>query len=118
MRDLTQVPHDKVGAGTPVYEAQLRGTALARTTQVLGASFLITLHADTNYIRVNAINHVVLLKWANHDTEYVTAANFDEVIPAGAQRTYMVPMMTGGAPFTRIMLVGRTAGSTVIVIEK
>ena len=118
MRDLTQVPHDKVGAGTPVYEAQLRGTALARHQQVLGASFLITLHADTNFIRVYAINHDVILKQANHDTEYVNITNFDEVIPAGAQRTYMVPMMVGGTPFTRIMLGNRTVGATVVVIEK
>ena len=117
-RDPTQVPHCKVEAGTPVYTAQLRGTALTRTTQVLGASFLITLHEDTHFLRVYAINHDVLLKWANTDTDYVNATNFDEVIPAGAQRTYEVPNMIDGAPFTRIMLVGRTSGATVIVIEK
>ncbi|MBU0959789.1 MAG: hypothetical protein KKB31_07620 [Nanoarchaeota archaeon] len=105
-------------AGEKVYTAELKGLSLARHVQAMGASFLISLNANTTFVKVYAITQDIYLKWATHDLDWVNAGNFDEIIIAGAQRVFPVPNQVDGAPFTRIMLVGRVAGATAVVIEK
>ena len=92
---------------------------LARTVQALGASFLVTFHEDTSYIRVHAIAQDIYMKWALSGVDFVTAANFDEMIHAGNAVDFAIPVDDrDGTLFTRAMFVGRVAGSTVVVIEK
>jgi len=95
-----------------------RGTTLARTVKALTSSFKIDLNSKTEMIKVYAIAKDVYLKWANTDEDYVTAENFDEVIPAGQVLELMLPNKLDGTLFNKIQLVGREAGSTCIVIEK
>ena len=104
--------------GELVYTAELKATALARHVQALGASFLITLHADTKFVTVRAITQDVYLKWALTDTDWCSAVNFDEVIVAGSRLVFAIPNEVNGVPFTRIMLIPRVAGAIAIVIEK
>lgn len=85
--------------------------ALARTLDAtISASTEIVLNTATTYLEVYAIAKDVYLKWGADD---VTASNFDEVIPAGQIREFIVP---DGS--TAINLIEREAGATVIVIEK
>jgi hypothetical protein len=95
-----------------------QGLTLNRTVQALGDSFLLTLQANTTFIRVYAISKDIYLKWATADEDYCTAGNFDEVIPASQYVDFSIPTQTNGKKFTRITFVGREAGSTLIVIEK
>ena len=76
----------------------------------VSASTEITLNAATTFIQVYAIAKDVYLKWG---TDNVTAANFDEVIPAGQYLYFVVP---NGQ--TAVNLIEREAGATIIVIEK
>ncbi len=85
--------------------------ALARTVDSsISSSTEIVLNPATTYIRVYAITKDVYLKWGTDD---VTAANFDEVIPAGQVFSFLVP---DGQ--TAINLIEREASATVIVVEK
>lgn len=85
--------------------------ALARTVDAtISSSTEITLNKATTYIEVYAKTQDVYLKWGTDD---VTAANFDEVIPAGQIRSFLVP---NGQ--TAINLIERDASASVVVIEK
>jgi len=85
--------------------------ALARTVDSsISSSTEITLNKATTYIRVYAKTQDVYLKWGTDD---VTAANFDEVIPAGKILDFLVP---NGQ--TAINLIERDASGSVICIEK
>ena len=85
--------------------------ALARTiNSSLSATSEITLNKQTTMLRVYAITKDVYLKWGTTD---VTAANFDEVIPAGQILDYKVPN-----GITAINLIERESSATVIVVEK
>jgi hypothetical protein len=85
--------------------------ALARTVDSsISSSTEITLNKATTYIRVYAITKDVYLKWGTDD---VTAANFDEVIPAGQVFDFLVP-----ESITAVNLIEREASASVIVIEK
>lgn len=85
--------------------------ALARTVESsISSSTEITLNKATSILRVYAITKDVYLKWGTDD---VTAANFDEVIPAGQVFDFLVP-----EKITAINLIEREASATVIVIEK
>lgn len=95
-----------------------RGVTLARTVKALTSSFKIDLNSRTMMIKVYAIAKDVYLKWANTDEDYVTAENFDEVIPAGQVLELMIPNKLDGTLFSKVQLVGRESGSTCIVIEK
>lgn len=86
-------------------------TALARTVNAtISASTEITFQKATSYLEVYAIAKDVYLKWGTDD---VTAANFDEVIPAGQIREFFVPNGFSAANF-----IEREAGATIIIIEK
>ncbi len=91
--------------------------ALARTVDAtISTTTEITLNADTTWITVYAIDKDVYLKWGTAD---VTAANFDEVIPVGGVIDRPIPIDTAtDVKFTAINLIERTAGATVIVIER
>jgi len=119
-REAPQVPIDD--PGEKVYTADLKATALARTVRAnpgVDASFLITLNADTKFISLYAIAQDIYLKWAYTNLDHVNATNFDEVVIAGTRRVFAVPNQdTNGRAFTRIMILGRVAGATAIVIEK
>jgi len=93
-------------------------TALARTVKALSSSTLITLNSETRLVRVYAIAKDVYLHWATSDEDYAKSSNFDEVIIAGQAINLQVPYQTDGAKFSRIQVVGRESGATVIVIEK
>ena len=67
-------------------------------------------YKQTTVLQVYAITKDVYLKWGTSD---VTAANFDEVIIAGTQVTFLVP---NGQ--TAVNLIERESSATVIVIEK
>jgi len=85
--------------------------ALARTVDsTISSSTEITLQKATRFIRAYAVAKDVYLKWGTAD---VTAANFDEVIPAGQIVDLLVP---DGE--TAINLIEREATATIIVIEK
>lgn len=104
--------------GHELVEFQPRGVTLGRTVKALSTSFLISLESATSYITVYASAKDVYLKWANNDEDYVTGTNFDEIIPAGQRLNFMVPLQSDGNLFTRIMLVGRESGATVVVTQK
>ena len=85
--------------------------ALARTVDSsLSVSSEIVLDKQTTMLRVYAITKDVYLKWGIANA---TAANFDEVIPAGQVLDFKVP---NGQ--TAINLIERAASATAIVIEK
>lgn len=91
-------------------------TALARTIDAsISGSTEIVLNAATTIIRVYAITKDVYLKWGIND---VSAANFDEIIPAGQICDFVVPIASNGDLYTAINLIEREASATVIVIEK
>lgn len=90
--------------------------ALARTVDAtISSSTEITLNAATTFIRVYAIDKDVYLKWGTAD---VTAANFDEVIPANQICDFFVPIESGTTLYTAINLIERAATGGIIVIEK
>jgi len=96
---------------TAVVVVQPDVVALARTVDAsISASTEIVLNVATTFIQVYAITKDVYLKWGADD---VTAANFDEVIPAGQVVGFVVPETV-----TAINLIEREAGATAIVIEK
>jgi hypothetical protein len=85
--------------------------ALARTISYpISSSTEIVLHKATSFLRVYAISQDVFLKWGTAD---VTAANFDEVIPAGQIVDLLVPN-----GMTAINLIERIPTAAVITIEK
>jgi hypothetical protein len=85
--------------------------ALARTIDAsISSSTEITLNVETTFVQVYAITKDVYLKWGTAD---VTAANFDEVIPAGKMLYFKVP---NGQ--TALNVIERESAATVIVIEK
>lgn len=85
--------------------------ALARTVDSsLSSSSEIILHEQTTVLRVYAITKDVYLRYG---TANVTAANFDEVIPASQVQDFKVPN-----GITAINLIEREASAVVIVIEK
>lgn len=85
--------------------------ALARTLDAsISGSTEIVFNGATSYIEVYAIAKDVYLKWGTAD---VTASNFDEVIPAGQIREFLLP-----EGITAVNLIEREASATVIVIEK
>ena len=85
--------------------------ALARTVDAtISSSTEITLNASTSIIRVYAIDKDVYMKWGTAD---VTAANFDEVIPANQICDFFVP-----AGQAAINFIERVATAGIIVIEK
>jgi len=85
--------------------------ALARTVDAtISTSTEIVLNPATTYLRVYAITKDVYLKWGTDD---VTAANFDEVIPAGQVFDFLVP-----EGMTAINVLERESAASVIIIEK
>ena len=70
----------------------------------------MTLNAATTFISVYAITKDIYFKWGTAD---VTAANFDEVIPAGQIRDFIVP-----DAITAVNFIEREASATLIVVEK
>lgn len=85
--------------------------ALARTVNAtISASAEIVLNPATTYIRVYAVAKDIYLKWG---VDNVTAANFDEVIPAGQVFDFLVPENV-----TALNIIEREAGATAIIIEK
>lgn len=85
--------------------------ALARTVDAtISSSTEITLNKETTFVQVYAIAKDVYLKWGTAD---VTASNFDEIIPAGQVKTYMVP-----SGISALNVIEREATATVIIIEK
>ena len=116
-RQPAEVPID--AQGTKAYSAELKATTLARHVKALGASFLITFHADTKFVQIYAIAQDVYFRWALTDTDWCNVLNFDEVVIAGTRRVFAVPNQDNdGVAFTRIMLIPRVAGATAVVIEK
>lgn len=91
--------------------------ALARTVDgTISASTEITFNAATSIIRCYATTQDVYLKWGTAD---VTAANFDEVLPAGQVVDLAVPVDTStGSLFTACNLIERAASAAIVVIEK
>lgn len=90
---------------------------LARTIDAtISASTEITLNAATTFIRVYALDKDVYMKWGVDD---VTAANFDEVIPANQICDFMVPIETQPSTlYTAVNFIERAATGGVIVLEK
>jgi hypothetical protein len=94
------------------------GVAKARTVQALTSSYYIVLNSATTLLRVYAVAKDVYLHWSTGGEDYCTNANFDEMIPAGSYIDLAIPNQTDGSKYDAIQVVGREAGSTVIVIEK
>lgn len=92
-------------------------TALAQTRDVsISSSTEITLDTDTRILEVTAVGGNVFLKYG---TTAVTNANFDEFIPAGQTRHYVVPIDTSTNDlFTAINVIDDGDSATVVVIEK
>ena len=90
--------------------------ALARTvSSSISASTTVTFNASTTFLRVYAVNQDVYLKWG---TTAVTAANFDEVIPAGQICDFFVPFLSTGVIASACTVIERQATATIIVCEK
>jgi len=93
-----------------------RSVALARTVDAtISASTEITLNASTTYLRVYAYDKDVYMKWGTAD---VTAANFDEVIPANQICDFYVPIESGSTLYTAVNFIERSATAGLVVIEK
>lgn len=85
--------------------------ALARTVDAtISASTEVTLNVATSFVSVYAIAKDIYMKWGTAD---VTASNFDEVIPAGQIRDFLVPDSV-----TAVNFIEREASATLIVVEK
>lgn len=85
--------------------------ALARTVDAsISASTEITLNKATTFVSVYAVAKDIYMKWGTAD---VTASNFDEVIPAGQIRDFIVPDNE-----TAVNFIEREASATLIVVEK
>lgn len=107
IKDELNINNDQVGLVIDSPDV----AALARTVDAtISASTEITLNKATKFVQVYAITKDVYLKWGTAD---VTASNFDEVIPAGQVKNYLVPNQT-----TALNVIEREASATVIVIEK
>jgi hypothetical protein len=106
-----------IGSLTPITRLLTPSVvALARTVDAtISASTEITLNAATTIIRVYALDKDVYMKWGTAD---VTAANFDEVIPANQVCDFYVPVETGTTLFTAVNFIERAATAGMIVIEK
>jgi hypothetical protein len=90
--------------------------ALARTVSAsISASTTVTFNASTKMLRIYAIDKDVYLKWG---ATAVTAANFDEVIPANQVVDLYIPAETGTTLYTTMRIIERAATATVIIIEK
>lgn len=90
--------------------------ALARTVDAtISGSTEIALNSLTTFIRVYAIDKDVYMKWGTDD---VTAANFDEVIPANQICDFYVPVESGTTLYTAVNFIERAATGGLIVIEK
>lgn len=101
--------------GNSLRSLQIPRVSLARTVDAtISASTEITLNAATTFIRVYAIDKDVYMKWGTAD---VTAANFDEVIPANQICDFYVPTETS-ALYTAVNFIERAATGGIIVIEK
>ena len=85
--------------------------SLARTVDAsISASTEIVFNKASSFISVYAITKDIYMKWGADD---VTASNFDEVIPAGQIRNFIIPNGVLAANF-----IEREASATLIVIEK
>lgn len=91
--------------------------ALARTVDAtISSSTEVTFNAATTIIRVYALDKDVYMKWGTAD---VTAANFDEVIPANQICDFIVPIETQPSTlYTAANFIERAATAGLIVIEK
>lgn len=113
---MAEIVFDQNGIKLDGFEP--RGVALATTVQALTSSYYIVLDSDTTLLRVYAIAKDIYLKWAEDGEDYASSTNFDEIIVAGTTLNLGVPVKTDGTYYTAIQVVGREAGSTVVVIEK
>lgn len=110
---MVQLPRDE---SRSVMQLAPTGPALAVTVDpTISSSTEITLNTATRFLRIYATVQDVFLKWGVAD---VTAANFDEVIPAGQIVDLFVATDSTGARYTAINLIERTTSASVIVIEK
>lgn len=115
-KSRVEIINDKFG--TPLHSVNFRATALARNVNTtLSTSQRINLNDDTTIIKVYAITKDVYLKWSSSDTDYCKVDNFDEVIIAGKQEAFVVPLKADGTPYTKIQLLERAASATAIIIE-
>lgn len=97
----------------------LKGISRSRGVYAsINASTYIQLQSETRFIQVYAISKDVYLRWAEDGEDYVTAENFDEVIPAGQVMTFAVADKNDSTPFDAIQIIGRESGATAILIEK
>lgn len=84
--------------------------ALATTVDsTISSATSITLNTATTLIEVNALSQGIYLKYAAG----ASSSDFDEFIPAGVPRHYIVP-----DGVTVISVIEQAASATVIVIEK
>lgn len=90
--------------------------SLARTVDAtISTSTEVTFNPDTTFIRVYAIAKDIYMKWGTAD---VNATNFDAVIPANQICDFFIPQQSDLTLYTAANFIERTAGGTLIVIEK
>lgn len=111
---MAQLPRDD---NSIAYQLTPSKIALAQTVDAtISSSTEITLNAATSIIRVYAIDKDIYMKWGTAD---VTAANFDEVIPANQICDFVVPITVAtGVKYTAVNFIERSATATLICIEK
>lgn len=113
MADQVQLPKD---GNRQTAQLTPPTIALARTVDAsVSTSTEITFNADTTFIRVYAIDKDIYMKWGADD---VTASNFDAVIPANQICDFFVPQQNNLTLYTAANFIERTAGGTLIIIEK
>lgn len=98
--------------------AQLTPASISLATTVdstISTSTVVTFQATTSIIRVYAVDKDICLKWG---TSAATATAFDEIIPANQVCDFFVPQQSLGVLYTAANFIERTAGATLICIEK
>lgn len=112
-----EIPADKYG--TPITGLTPRATSVAtHVISDLSSNYHIEINTLSSFIRVYAKTKDVYLKWGEDSEDYVTAVDFDEIIPADQYIDLVVPLKANGSEYDHVHLVQSTASATAVIIEK
>lgn len=82
----------------------------------ISSSTSVTLDQRTEIIEVTAVGAGIYLRWG---TSSVTSSNFDEYVPPGATRYYVVPInRSTGSRYTGLHILQDGTGGKARIIEK
>lgn len=107
LKNVFDLPTD--GNTKPIQLAPAKAALACTVDATISGSTEITLNAATTLIRVYAKDKDICMKWGTDD---VTAAAFDQIIPANQICDFVVPQNTTAANF-----IEYAATATLICLE-